>query len=225
MMELNVVIFSSALLKTQYLPGSTVPSQDTDGLKDSFQLHGLVVINVNEMCFQQDGCNNHRLNCMLQSAKHFRPSQLMLFVCVCVFVICSVMSDSLRPHRLELTRLLCRRNSPRQDTGLGTHSLLQGTILTLGSNLGILHCRKILYSLSHQGNPVLSLSSHKNHRGRGVFHRMGWSLYQKATSPLQGRKDQATSQAGPKTSWSLYFHLGSKAWTWKGFRTSHSLEC
>ena len=28
--------------------GSTVPSQDTDGLEDSFQLHGPVVLNVNE---------------------------------------------------------------------------------------------------------------------------------------------------------------------------------
>lgn len=56
MTELNVAIFSSALLETQYYPGSvepvsTVPSQDTDGLEDSFQLHGLVVINVNETCF------------------------------------------------------------------------------------------------------------------------------------------------------------------------------
>jgi len=73
-----------------------VPSQDTDGLKDSFQLCGLVVINVNEMCFQQDEHNNHRLNCMLQSVKHFHLSQLTLSSCVCVlFVICLVMSDSL----------------------------------------------------------------------------------------------------------------------------------
>lgn len=28
--------------------GSTVPSQDTDGLEDSFLLHGPVVLNVNE---------------------------------------------------------------------------------------------------------------------------------------------------------------------------------
>ena len=99
MMELNAAIFSSALLKTQYLPGSAVPSQDTDGLKDSFQLCGLVVINVNEKCFQQDEYNDHRLNCMRQSAKHFHLSQLTL-VFVCVFVTCSVMSDSLRTHRL-----------------------------------------------------------------------------------------------------------------------------
>ena len=32
--------------------------------------------------------------------------------------------------------------------------LLQGISLTQGWNLGLLHCRKILYCLSHQGSPV-----------------------------------------------------------------------
>ena len=30
---------------------------------------------------------------------------------------------------------------------------LQGIFLTQGSNLGFLHCRQILYHLSHQGSP------------------------------------------------------------------------
>ena len=33
------------------------------------------------------------------------------------------------------------------------HSLLQGIFLTQGLNLGLLHCRQILYCLSHQGSP------------------------------------------------------------------------
>ena len=33
------------------------------------------------------------------------------------------------------------------------HSLLQGIFLTQGSNPGLLHCRQILYPLSHQGSP------------------------------------------------------------------------
>ena len=36
---------------------------------------------------------------------------------------------------------------------LGSHSLLQGIFLIQGSNLHLLHCRWILYSLSHQGSP------------------------------------------------------------------------
>ena len=35
----------------------------------------------------------------------------------------------------------------------GSHSLLQGIFPTPGSNLGLLHCRQILYCLSHQRSP------------------------------------------------------------------------
>ena len=44
-------------------------------------------------------------------------------------------------------------NSPGQDTGVGSLSLLQGIFLTPGSNPGLPHCRQILYQLSHQGSP------------------------------------------------------------------------
>ena len=47
-------------------------------------------------------------------------------------------------------------DSPGKNTGVGCHSLLQGIFPTQGSNLGLLHCRQILYHLSHQGNLVLS---------------------------------------------------------------------
>ena len=36
-----------------------------------------------------------------------------------------------------------------KNSGVGWHSLLQGIFLTQGSNLGLLHCRQILYHLSH----------------------------------------------------------------------------
>ena len=36
---------------------------------------------------------------------------------------------------------------------MGCHVLLQGIFLTQGSNPGLLHCRQILYHLSHQGCP------------------------------------------------------------------------
>ena len=35
---------------------------------------------------------------------------------------------------------------------MGCHALLQEIFLTKGSNLGLLHCRRILYRLSHPGN-------------------------------------------------------------------------
>ena len=44
-------------------------------------------------------------------------------------------------------------NSPSQNTGVGSHSLLQGIFPTQGSNPGLPHCRWILYCLSHQRSP------------------------------------------------------------------------
>ena len=41
-----------------------------------------------------------------------------------------------------------------KNTGVGSHSLLQGIFLTQGLDLGLLHCRRILYCLSHHGGPV-----------------------------------------------------------------------
>ncbi|CAM9291712.1 unnamed protein product [Rangifer tarandus platyrhynchus] len=36
---------------------------------------------------------------------------------------------------------------------LGSHFFLQGVFLTQGLNPGLLHCRQILYHLTHQGSP------------------------------------------------------------------------
>ena len=44
-------------------------------------------------------------------------------------------------------------NSPGQNTGVGSLSLLQGIFPTQGSTPGLLHCRQILYQLSHKGSP------------------------------------------------------------------------
>ena len=44
-------------------------------------------------------------------------------------------------------------NSPGQNTGMAILSILQGIFPTQGSNPGLLHCRRILYQLSHKGSP------------------------------------------------------------------------
>ena len=49
------------------------------------------------------------------------------------------------------TRILCSWNFPGKNSGMGCHFLLQEIFLTQGLNLGLLHCRQILYPLSHQG--------------------------------------------------------------------------
>ena len=44
-------------------------------------------------------------------------------------------------------------NSPGQNSGVGSLSLLQGIFPTQGSNPGLPYCKWILYQLSHQGSP------------------------------------------------------------------------
>ena len=51
-----------------------------------------------------------------------------------VSVSCSLLSDSLRSHRLWPCRLLCSWNSLGKNTGVGCHSLLQGIFPTQRSN-------------------------------------------------------------------------------------------
>ena len=51
-------------------------------------------------------------------------------------------------------------DSPGKNTLVGSHSLLQGIFPTEELNPGLLHCRQILYHLSHQGSPNFSLQKH-----------------------------------------------------------------
>ena len=67
---------------------------------------------------------------------------------VLVTQLCPALCDP-----MESTGLLCPWNSSGKNTGVSSHSLHQGIFLTQGSNLGFLHCRQILYHLSHQESP------------------------------------------------------------------------
>ena len=60
----------------------------------------------------------------------------------------SVVSDSLWPHGLYIPR-----NSPAQNTGVGSLALLQGIFPTQGWNPSLPHCMWILCQLSHKGSP------------------------------------------------------------------------
>ena len=84
--------------------------------------------------------------------------------------LCSVVSDSLQPHGL-----YSPWNSPGQNTGVGSLSLLQGIFPTQGLNPGLPHYRKILYQLSHQGSPKI----------------LGWVAY-----PFSRRSSQPKNQTG-----------------------------
>ena len=66
----------------------------------------------------------------------------------------SVVSNSLWPHGL-----YSPSNSPGQNIGMGSDSLLQGIFPTQESNQGLLHCRQILYQLSNHGEKAMATHS------------------------------------------------------------------
>ena len=72
-----------------------------------------------------------------------------MYPCVCVYsgllFSCSAVSNSLQPHGLWPTRLLCPWDSSGKNTGVGCHALLQGIFPTQGSNSHLLRCRRILH--------------------------------------------------------------------------------
>ena len=82
------------------------------------------------------------LNCFFLA-----PVFLYMQKWVCECESRSVASDSLQPFGLHSPW-----NSPGQNTGVGSPSLLQGIFPIQGSNPGLPHCRQILYQLSHQGS-------------------------------------------------------------------------
>ena len=61
----------------------------------------------------------------------------------------SVIYDSFRPHGL-----YSPWDSPGQNPGVGSLSLLQRIFLTQESNQGLLQCRQILCQLSYEGSPL-----------------------------------------------------------------------
>ena len=76
------------------------------------------------------------------------------FLCICVS--CSVVSDSLRPHELQPTRLLCPWDFPGKNTRVGCHFLLQRIFPTQGLNLLLLillHWQVGSLPLCHLGGP------------------------------------------------------------------------
>ena len=92
---------------------------------------------------------------------------------------------------------------------LGLHEvlLLQGIFPTLGLNLGLLHCRQILYHLNHQGSPEGRLYTSKTESKITSDFTMEWNT--------QLRKDLSITKY-PCQTWSTQFqHV-------RGFPTSPS---
>ena len=81
------------------------------------------------------------------------------YVCVCVCVLLllfslSVVSNSFATLWTVTFQASLPWDSPRKNTGMGCHSLLQGIFLTQGSNLCLLHWQMDSLPLSNQGSPM-----------------------------------------------------------------------
>ena len=73
---------------------------------------------------------------------------------------CCLVTNSLQPHGLQPTRLLCPHDFPDKNTEVGCRFLLQVISLTQGSNpclLHLLHRQADSLPLSHQGSPNILL--------------------------------------------------------------------
>ena len=65
---------------------------------------------------------------------------------------------------------LCSKNSPGKNTGVNSHTHLQGIFPTQGSNSGLPHCGQMLYRLSHQESFFLTCIQISQEAGKVVWY-------------------------------------------------------
>ena len=103
-------------------------------------------------------------------------------------------------------------DSPGKTIGVGCHALPQGISPTQGPNTGLLHCRRILYHLSHQGSPgIVEWVAYPS--SRGTSRPRNWT----GVSCIAGAF--FTSWATQEALWAIYIILlsysddGYDGWT------------
>ena len=114
------------------------------------------------------------------------------------------MPDFLRPHGL-----YSPWNSPGQDAGVGSLSLLQGIFPAQGSNPGLLHCRRILYQLSHKGSPR-------------ILEWVAYPFFRESSKP-RNQTGVSCIAGGFFTSWATEKPIHLTKFTWKLNRKSNTV--
>ena len=97
-----------------------------------------------------------RLDCLSLSpsvslSHTYKHAHYILFLCFCLVAqLCLTLCN---PMDCSPPGSSVHGDSPGKNTGVGSHTLLQGIFPTQGSNPGLPHGRWILYHLSHPGKP------------------------------------------------------------------------
>ena len=76
----------------------------------------------------------------------------------CCCYVASVVSDSVQPHRLQPTRLLCLWDSPGKNTGVGCHFLLQCMKVKKVKSLSHVRFFATPWTAAHQAPPPMGFS-------------------------------------------------------------------
>ena len=88
---------------------------------------------------------------------HFFPFEMVLVTASSAVLSYSIVTDSLRPHGLQPTRIFCPWNFSGKNTGVGCHCLLQRIFPTQGWKwclLGLLHGQADSSPLGQVGSPT-----------------------------------------------------------------------
>ena len=89
---------------------------------------------------------------------HFASSDKLLLCAVCLLLSCPPLCD---PMDCSLPASSVHGDFPDKNIAVGCHFLLPGIFPTQGSNLGLLHCRQILYQQSHWGSLQILITKHQ----------------------------------------------------------------
>ena len=93
----------------------------------------------------------HPIQMMRENLLYSKSTDLNVKMEVLVAQLCPTLCN---PMDCNLPGSTVHGDSPGKNTRVGSHSHLQGIFPIQGLNPGLLHCRQILYPLSHQGSLI-----------------------------------------------------------------------
>ena len=114
------------------------------------------------------------------------------------------MSNSLQPHGRQTPLSM---GFSRHEYWVGCHSLLKGIFPTQGSKPDLLHCRRILYHLSHQGSPWSDAKASQwpllttSPKGQTQVLDLDTLLWERDGTAVTRRMRTATRQSGLEEAW------------------------